>query len=157
MSRLVALIALVASVGVASAHHGFTGRYDASRPLWVEGEVVSAHIGPPHIEVRVRTPERFAAPVRQGVAELDSTLRPLTPAPPLSVREDHRNTTVLLEFPPIINFTGLRGNLRPGDRVAAVVYRNCDRPHNLRVQWFRAGDGRVLPGRRNVQTEVERC
>lgn len=93
MSRLVAaiaLIALVASVGVASAHHGFTGRYDASTPLWVEGEVVSAHIGPPHIEVRLRTPNTFVAPKRSGLPDLDGALRPLTPLPPLSVRTDHQ-------------------------------------------------------------------
>jgi hypothetical protein len=149
--------AMVFSPSAASAHHGFTGRYDASAPLWIEGEVVSAHIGPPHIEVRLRTPARFSAPGRASLDGLAGALRPTAAPPTLRVRADHMGATLLLEFPPIGAFTGLRGRLRVGDRVSAVVYRNCNAPHNLRVQWFKVGDGPALPGRRNVQTEVERC
>lgn len=149
--------AIAVSPGAAVAHHGFTGRYDASAPLWIEGEVMSAHIGPPHIEVRLRTPVRFSAPDRASLDGLAGALRPTAASTTLQVRADHMGATLLLEFPPIGAFTGLRGRLRAGDRVSAVVYRNCNAPNNLRVQWFKVGDGPALPGRRNVQTEVERC
>lgn len=64
---------------------------------------------------------------------------------------------VEVEFPPISRFNALRGRVAPGDRVEIDALRNCDPPHQLRVQRVRLGDGAeiAVPGR--VQTETKGC
>jgi hypothetical protein len=49
-----ALVAVGTLVPAASAHHGDTGEYDITRPLFIRGEVLQASYGFPHATLRVR-------------------------------------------------------------------------------------------------------
>ncbi len=58
----VATLALLLLAGAAAAHHGFTGRYDRSQPVWIEGTVIAANFGYPHA-VLTLLPDQGARPV----------------------------------------------------------------------------------------------
>lgn len=91
------LAAALTFAATASAHHGFTGRYNTAEPIWIEGVVESAHIGPPHIEVRIKVAaDQAAPPARTTLAGLEDALRPRAPAPDLAVRPEISSKTVLL-------------------------------------------------------------
>lgn len=49
-----ALMLLAAVPGRATAHHGFAGVHDFSRPLYLAGVIDAIWIGPPHVRIRLR-------------------------------------------------------------------------------------------------------
>src|SRR5690606_16335492 len=61
-SALSALALLVLAAPPAVAHHGGTGDYEASRPLYIAGEVVEARYTAPHGLVTVRVPSDLQVP-----------------------------------------------------------------------------------------------
>ena len=125
----------------ALGHHGFSGRYDLSRPIWIEGEVVRAYFGPPHAELTIRTAPSMRVPSplpRLGptASFIDAgSLRILTPT---------QGRTFRLELPPTQQYFGLRSRVAVGDRIAVVALRNCERPHQLNVQWLRPAKGAIV-------------
>ena len=133
----------------AAAHHGFTGRYDRSAPIYLEGVVVEAYFGYPHAELTLEVdPDAVGIALPAGAAEFADGLTywrdPLGPRPEI-------------EFPPTRGFFDLDGRVRPGDRVAVVALRNCEPPHQLRGQWIAVPDGTAVLRSGRVQDEVDGC
>ncbi|MFQ6550521.1 hypothetical protein AADZ90_021470 [Aestuariibius sp. 2305UL40-4] len=133
----------------ALAHHGFTGRYDDARPIYVEGIVRSASFRRPHplIEMQVDYDLSTPAGLRQGQEFADV----------VEVREEDRGRIIDVEFPPVGLFFGLEGRIAAGDRIATIVFRNCRPPHQLRGQWIRLPDGEAVVRRGRMQTEEAGC
>lgn len=156
MMRSVIAFLLLLVPAVAMAHHGFTGRYDLSQPVWIEGEVIQAYFGQPHPTLTIRTPSDLAPPARRpdpGAAR--STIA----VDRLAVREETRGRDVVIEFPPIPAFFNLGDSVTVGDRVALIAFRNCEAPHQLRGQWLQPGrPNAAAVMRSNRQSyQVERC
>lgn len=145
---------LAALAAPASAHHGFTGRYDASRPLWIEGVVTRAYFGQPHAEVVIRTEPTLAPPTTRPAL---GSAADIIGDRPLEVRADTRGRVVRIEFPPVAAFFALGTSVSVGDRVAVIAYRNCEAPHQLRGQWIRPESGRPTVRSGRVQAQVEGC
>lgn len=131
------------------AHHGFTGRYDDARPIYVEGIVRSASFRRPHpiIEMLVDTELRTPSELPEGEEFTDL----------LEVREADRGRVIDVEYPPVGLFFNLEGRVNPGDRVATIVFQNCRPPHQLRGQWIRLADGEAIVRRGRMQTEDAGC
>ncbi len=144
-AALGALSVLAASAAL--AHHGFGGRYDRSTPVWLEGVVEDAFFGYPHAEIVLRAdrdPDLGDLPVT--ASEFDAGL---------AVYEG--DDTVEIEFPPVQLFFALEGRIDVGDRIAVIVLRNCEPPHQLRGQWVRLADGEQVLRRGTMQEEVLGC
>lgn len=139
-----------------NAHHGFTGRYDLSAPLWIEGVVTQAYFGRPHATLTLRTPTDMALPARKpDPANAKDTII----VDRLAVRDDTRGREIVIEFPPVSQFFELGSSVAVGGKVSVIAFRNCDAPHQLRGHWIltdKAGAQPVArPGRLSYQ--VERC
>ena len=133
----------------AAAHHGFSGRYDRTAPIYLEGTVIEAYFGYPHAEVTLE-----ADPAAVGIA-LPAEASAFTTG--LTYWRDALGARPEIEFPPTRGFFDLDGRVRPGDRVAVVVLRNCEPPHQLRGQWISVADGSTVLRSGRVQDEVDGC
>lgn len=133
----------------AIAHHGFGGRYDDARPIYVEGIVRSASFRRPHplIEMQVDDDLRTPTELPQGEEFADI----------VEVREEDRGRIIDVEYPPVRLFFGLEGRIATGDRIATIVFQNCRPPHQLRGQWIRLPDGEAIVRRGRMQTEEAGC
>jgi hypothetical protein len=147
----------VLSLKTAIAHHGFDGAYDRSQPIYLEGTVKEVSWQSPHSILTLAIPKNLTVPsdLKQAtdIDRLgDETLNSLiVPAQMLG-------KTQQLEFPPVGSMVNpLRDRLQAGDRVAAIVYRNCQPPNQLRVQFVRLSDGMTVVRPGTVQTEVNSC
>ena len=149
-----AAAALLVAASSASAHHGFTGRYDVSAPLWVEGEVVRAYFGRPHAEIAIRTAPDLSPPVQ--TPEIGAGRDVIDPGA-LAVRDDTRGREVEVELPPLRMFFDLGRRVAVGDRIAVIAFRNCEAPHQLRGQWVRPADGPPVVRGGTVQYQVRGC
>jgi Family of unknown function (DUF6152) len=153
---LVTLIcSLVTQPGV--AHHGFDGEYDASRPLYLAGIVREIRWQAPHSVVALELPKMLTIPNSLQQSPSIDRLGKQT-SKTLAVPQNLLGTTQRLEFPPVGSMVNpLRERLQIGNRMTAIVYRNCEPPNQLRVQFVQLADGTtvVRPGR--VQTEVNGC
>lgn len=141
----------------AVAHHGFQGRYDSSRLIYLQGTVREVRWQAPHSTLVVQLPRNISIPetVREA-RELNQLGQNATQR--LTVAQNMLGTTQRVEFPPVGSMTRpLRDRLKPGDQIRLLVYRNCERPNQLRVQFAQLQDGMsvVRPG--TVQTEVNGC
>ncbi len=143
-----AAVTLVAPLP-AWAHHGFTGRYDDARPIYVEGIVRSASFRRPHpiIEMQVDADLTTPSDLPEGEEFADF----------VEVREADRGRIIDVEYPPVGLFFGLEGRIAPGDRIATIVFQNCRPPHQLRGQWIRLHDGEAVVRRGRMQTEEPGC
>ena len=75
----------------------------------------------------------------------------------LAIRDDLRGRVVTIEFQPLRDFFRLGERIGRGQRVAAIAFRNCDAPHQLRAQWVRlAGEMPVVRSGRAAYL-VDRC
>ena len=145
----VAAVMAVLLGGIAAAHHGFAGRYDRSAPIYLEGTVVQAYFGYPHTEmVRDVDTDAGALALPASAAEFADGLTGWREA--LGAQPE-------IEFPPTSRFFDLEGRLWPGDRVAVIALRNCERPHQLRGQWIALPDGTTVVRAGRVQDEVDGC
>jgi Family of unknown function (DUF6152) len=149
---LSALTALFVSMPL-SAHHGFGGRYDAGQPVAIAGIVERVTFGAPHSTLVLRIDSAFT----EKIPSLDGL-----PAPSPSFRSAYApvliaGQRVSLEFPPIGVFNALDTRVRLGDRVELVALRNCDPPHQWRIQWFQPAQGAPAARSGRVQTEVSQC
>ncbi|MGL4635847.1 MAG: hypothetical protein ACRCWF_07700 [Beijerinckiaceae bacterium] len=129
-------IVSVGAFAVATAvlgHHGFTGRYDTDKPVWLTGTVTAASFSPPHAVLAV---------------QISPTLPPSMVMPseitgPLIAPLEDSGQIRQIEFPPVGDFFQLSDKVRIGDRVEVIALRNCRPPHQLRSQWIRIADGSV--------------
>ena len=140
----------------ANAHHGFTGRYDLSAPIWIEGVVTQAYFGRPHATLTLRTASDMALPARRpDPANAKETIV----VERLGIRKDTIGREIVIEFPPVSQFFELGSSVAVGSRVSVIAFRNCDAPHQLRGQWILTDKPGAQPvaraGRSSYQ--VERC
>ncbi len=127
---------ILALTGIVSAHHGVTGRYDASAPIILHGTVTAATFSPPHPVFTVRG-EANGFPARD-------LGRPEEYFGPLRTRAEDVGVERDVELSPVRLFYDLADRLRVGDRVTIVALRNCLSPHQLRSTWLRLSDGEVV-------------
>jgi Family of unknown function (DUF6152) len=140
--RILGSFALLLWAATASfAHHGFTGRYDTDRPIFIVGTVDAVSSAPPHATITlVVAPSAIAPPT--GADRPGEITADMIAADPSVV-----GRRVTVEFPPIAAFFALGDTVKPGDVVEIVALRNCRAPHQLRSQWIRT------PGREIVRRE----
>lgn len=141
MTTLMAASVLV--VG-AEAHHGFSGRYDVTKPLYVGGRVKSAVFGYPHAVLEI---------IPDG---LPPTQVPVESSPqaPLLMKA---GGIVAIELPPVAIFNSLESRIKVGDRIGLIVLRNCDPPHQYRALWVAPVEGLPVNRDRRYQGEVQGC
>lgn len=149
IKTITASVILAGISAAAFAHHGFTGEYDTTRPLWLQGTVKTAVFQYPHAIVELAVESNELRREKPGSADFLTTI-------PL-IDTTYTGKTVKLEFPPIQRFNSLDGKVKAGEKVSLIVYRNCESPHQLRVQWIRLGDGTEVVRSGRVQTEVQGC
>lgn len=133
----------------AYAHHGFGGRYDLARPIWIEGVVTRTTFAPPHPTLHVRA-ESVTDPATPTDLPHGLTAMP-------AVTAEYAGAEHEIEFPPVGTFFDLRDDVAVGDRVALIVLRNCDPPHQLRSQWIRLSNGTVVRRDNRMAYMVEGC
>ena len=140
-----------------NAHHGFQGRYDSSRLIYLQGTVRDVRWQAPHSILVVQLPRSINIPntVRQA-RELNQLGQ--NAAQRLTISQNLLGTTQQVEFPPVGSMTQpLRDHLKPGDQIRLLVYRNCERPNQLRVQFAQLQNGVTVVRPGTVQTEVSGC
>jgi hypothetical protein len=155
-----ATAALVSGAGAASAHHGFTGEYDAARPLYVQGTVDSATYGYPHGLIHINPARPATAPTdltELSPQEQDNLggLDVVTKAAPVQAAGEGQ-LTLLLPPPMTTEVAGRADRPEAGDNVGAVVFRECT-TGELRVQLLRISAQEHIVRSGVMQTEVDRC
>jgi hypothetical protein len=146
--RLVAAaLAGALPVGPVRAHHGFIGKYDFSRPLYLAGRLTDAYVGYPHARLTLDVPRNLQLPRdREWIRALEdaearqtmSLLRAGDRRGIVEVTLDRRLTRRLMDEPEA---------LKPGDPVEAVVYRRTTRDeyrNELQAALVTLPDGRLL-------------
>lgn len=157
-TKMMAAIAIVSvlSITKAEAHHGFSGQYDASSPLYLWGTVTELRWQSPHSILVLDLPKNLEVPsaFRQlaQVNELGSNTQRR-----LAVPRNLLGTTQRVEFPPIASMVEpLQNRLQRGDTVQLVVLRNCQAPNQLRVLLARLNDGTTV-ARARTGNQVNGC
>lgn len=138
----------------AAAHHGFLGKYQFSRPMFLRGRVVRITGSLPHVRMVVDVPKgggrvprgrEWMRPLEDAEARPTLTiLAPFDRRGEVELTFDWRLSRQLLEEPDL---------LREGDQVSAVVYRRTadDEYHGeLLVVLLRTPDDQVLVSSRPV-------
>jgi hypothetical protein len=139
------------------AHHGFDGKYDSSQPIYLAGTVREVRWQSPHSVLVLDVPKNLTIPSDLKQARNIDRLGDETLAS-LIVPVQMLGKTQQLEFPPVGSMVNpLRDRLKVGDRVSAIVYRNCEPPNQLRVQFVQLNDGTTVVRPGTVQTEVNGC
>jgi hypothetical protein len=131
------------------AHHGFTGRYDTGRPIWLKGRVERAAFAPPHPVLTIMVENA-------GLPSLPSPL-PSELAGTPAVRPDDVGRALAIEFPPVQSFYRLADRVTVGAMVELIALRNCAPPHQLRSQWIRLADGAVVSRDGRLSYMVNGC
>lgn len=140
---------LLALSGVALAHHGVTGRYDASVPIVLIGEVTETTFSPPHPIITVRVDSDDLPADELGRSEEYF-------GPPV-VRKEDVGIERVVELSPVRLFYNLEGKLKVGDRVTIVALRNCLPTHQLRSTWLRLSTGEVISYKGDWAPGVNGC
>jgi hypothetical protein len=135
--------------GAALAHHGFTGRYDAGRPLWLSGQVTAVSAAPPHATITLRVDAAPSDPLTTGL--------PVEMLAPPRVRAEDSGQSRTVEFAPVSQFFAIGGKVKPGDRVEIIALRNCQPPHQLRSQWLRLSTGEIVERTGRLSYMVPSC
>jgi hypothetical protein len=160
VSVVVALTTTTVAAGTAQAHHGFTGQYDASRPLYVQGTVTASTYGYPHGLITIDPVD--ASPPPDDLTNLSAAdnqrlggRQVVTDATPL---QPQGGGTLTLLLPPQMTTTVAGRADRPteGADVGALVFREC-RTGELRVQLLRISAQERVVRTGVVQTEVDGC
>ncbi len=131
------------------AHHGFAGRYDFSRPLYVAGRIASSWFGFPHARLSiVPDPEMRLPRGRDAYRALEdaegramlSQLRLLKQVGVVDMSLDAAMTRVLVDEPSL---------LPVGSWTESIVYRRVgtdEYRNELLAVLVRLADGRMLVG-----------
>lgn len=151
----IAVLATMLSTAIlaapATAHHGFRGAYDATRPLYIEGVVRRMTIAYPHVEMTIEVQETATVPAELpdignlGIADIMQTI---------SVVEPGRYDLQIAGTEFVVN---LQGRVAEGERVALVALRNCLPPNEYRSRWIRIANGEVVSNSGATQAEVQGC
>jgi hypothetical protein len=144
-----AVILACGLAGSAVAHHGVTGRYDASRPILITGIVTATTFSPPHPVLSVRVERANVAGGQLG--------RPDEYFGPVSARPEDLGQVREVELSPVRMFYDLEAKVKPSDRVTLVALRNCLPPHQLRSTWIRLRDGETLSYSSDWAPGVDGC
>ena len=158
-SALSALALLVLAAPPAVAHHGGTGDYEASRPLYIAGEVVEARYTAPHGIITVRVPSDLQVPQELPGTEELRGYEHWDGHPQVEGTGEERE---ILLPPDITSQVGaLPDPPGPGDEISLVAYRRCDEEDNtytgeLRVQMLYAAEQRFPAGFR-ITRIVDEC
>jgi hypothetical protein len=156
----VVLVTMLASATPALSHHGFTGRYDRSHPLYIEGQIAQATYQLPHGLITVEPSQPVGPPpdllelpgaayVRLGGRDVVTRSRAIDPV--------GGGVLVLLLTPPMT--TELQARPAPpsrGQPIGAIVFRECS-TGELRVQLLRVSATDTLVRAGVLQTEVDGC
>lgn len=138
-----------------SAHHGFTGQYDASRPLYLQGTVRQVRWQSPHSTLIVELPKNLEVPLE--FRQLSASELGLNTQQRLTVSTNLLGTRSRVEFPPVVSMVApLRDRLQVGDSIQLVVLRNCQPPNQLRVLLARLTDGTTV-ARAKTANQVNGC
>ena len=144
--RLLAAV-VAAQAPSARAHHGFAGRYDFSRPMYLAGRLTDSYVGYPHARLTVDVPLNLQVPRdREWMRALEDAearptltlLRACDRRGIVDISLDWRLTRRLQDEPDLF---------KPGDPVEAVVYRRSSRDEyhdELHAVLLTLPDGRVL-------------
>ncbi|MFP5077983.1 hypothetical protein ACLE20_11810 [Rhizobium sp. YIM 134829] len=147
--RVIVLIFTLGFAGSVLAHHGVTGRYDASRPILISGVVTATTFAPPHPVLSVRVGQKEVPDAELG--------RPGEYFGPVAVRPEDVGEVRTIELSPVRMFYDLARKLKPGDRVTVVALRNCLSPHQLRSTWLRLTNGEVASYTGDWAPRVDGC
>ena len=158
----VAVCALLTAQGpaVAEAHHGFNGRYDRSKPLYIEGQITQATYSLPHglITIEPSPPSPPPADLLQLTTNQYAQLGGrdvVTRSQPIQATGG--GVLVLLLTPPMTSEVGVRAAPPArGQSVGAIVYRECS-TGELRVQLLRISASDTLVRQGVLQREVDGC
>lgn len=130
-----------------AAHHGYVGRYDFERPMYLRGPIVAVQVHLPHARLAIAVPRGLALPRdRERLRPIeDAEARPTLTILQLldrhgrvDVRLDGRSTERLIDEPDLVR-EGLDVEIIVYRRITADEYRD-----ELMVALLRLPDGRVL-------------
>jgi hypothetical protein len=144
----------------AAAHHGFSGRYDRSQPLYAEGVITMSAYSLPHGLITIRPSPPTPPPPDLSTLDERSYLllggrEVVTRTRPLEATGGGV-LTLLLPPPMTTTVATLPAPPARGDTVGAIVFRECD-TGELRVQLLRiSAQERVLRSG-VIQREVDGC
>jgi hypothetical protein len=119
-ARVTVALCVALAAGSAWSHHGFSGRYDLSAPVWIEGEVVSAYLGQPHAELTIRTSANLSVP--SPLPDL-GTAESFLNAQDLTVRAEAQDATVRVELPPTQQYFGLGNRVNAAQTARHRIWR----------------------------------
>jgi len=154
------LLTAIAPAAPAEAHHGFTGRYDRSKPLYIAGQITQATYTLPHglITIEPAPPSEPPADLLQLNPRQYSDLGGrdvVTRAQPIQATGG--GVLVLLLTPPMTSEVAARtAPPTRGQSVGAIVYRECS-TGELRVQLLRVSATDTLVRQGVLQREVNGC
>jgi hypothetical protein len=157
---IAALLTALAPAVAADAHHGFNGRYDRSKPLYVAGQITQATYLQPHglITIEPAPPSAPPADLLQLNPRQYSDLGGrdvVTRAQPIQATGG--GVLVLLLTPPMTSEVAARSAPPArGQSVGAIVYRECS-TGELRVQLLRMSATDTLVRQGVLQREVDGC
>ena len=136
----------------ALAHHGFLGKHDFARPMFLQGRVLHIDAALPHVRMTLRVPRgggrvprdrEWMRPLEDAEARPTLTIiKPFDRTGEVELTFDWRLSRAILDNPLLV---------RPGDEVAAVVYRRTARDEyqgELLVVLLRTADDEVLASSR---------
>lgn len=157
---LAAMLTALAPAQGAEAHHGFGGRYDRSKPLYIEGQITQATYIQPHglITVEPSPPSPPPADLLRLNDRQYSDLggrEVVTKAQPIQATGG--GVLVLLLTPPMTSVVA--GRPAPparGQSVGAIVFKECS-TGELRVQLLRVSATDTLVRQGVLQREVDGC
>ncbi len=149
------IVLFSAGVSRVAAHHGFTGEYDASRPLYIQGTVQQVRWQSPHSTLIVELPKNLEVPPE--FRQLSASKLSLNTQQRLTVSSDLLGTRSRVEFPPVASMVApLQDRLQVGDSIQLVVLRNCQPSNQLRVLLARLTDGTTV-ARAKTANQVNGC
>ena len=163
MRWLISLAVVTLSIALATsadAHHGFSGRYDRSKPLWVAGNITQATYNQPHALINIEPAAPAPPPADLLSLSADAYQRlggrdVVTRSQPIAVSGP--GILTLLLNPVMTSDVGVRGSPPArGQDVGAIVYRECS-TGELRVQLLRMSASDVVVRDSARQREVDGC
>jgi hypothetical protein len=154
------LLTVLAPATFADAHHGFNGRYDRSKPLYIEGQITQATYIQPHGLITVE-PSPPSPPPADLLRLNDRQYSDLggrdvvTRAQPIQATGG--GVLVLLLTPPMTStVAGRPAPPARGQSVGAIVFKECS-TGELRVQLLRLSPTETLVRQGVLQREVDGC
>jgi hypothetical protein len=160
LALAVAALLTAQAPAVAEAHHGFNGRYDRSKPLYIEGQITQAAYSFPHglITIEPSSPSLPPADLLQLTSNDYARLGGrdvVTRSQPIQATGG--GVIVLLLTPPMTTEVAARpAQPSRGQSVGAIVFRECS-TGELRVQLLRISATDTLVRQGVLQREVDGC